>query len=270
MIKLKLTMTEFEKITSRDNQRLVDVRKIRDGKVTDRIFIEGRRLAAEALRSDILVSECFVAQGFGDRELADAIVERTNSIVELPERLFKTIADTDQPQGIVLIAQRPKTGPASFESESGALPVTLFLKEINNPSNLGAIMRTGEAAGVAGVIVSKRSADVYSPKALRSAMGSTFRMPVWENAELDEALKWARESNLMTTAADVSASVSYAEIDWKRPRLLIFGSEAHGLDGGELSKISDLIKIPMSNNVESLNLAVSAGIILFEAKRQNS
>lgn len=264
-------MNEFEKITSRDNQRLVDVRKIRDGKVADRIFIEGRRLAVEALRSDILISECFVAEGFGDRELVDAVAKRTNAVAEIPDRIFMTIADTDQPQGIILIAQRPRTGlgmVASRTSVHGSR-VTVFLKEINNPSNLGAIMRTAEAADVTGVIVSTRSADVYSPKALRAAMGSSFRLPVWENVEFDEVLQWAKEGNLITTAADVSAAASYTAIDWKTPRLLIFGSESHGLEDAELVKVAELIKIPMGNDVESLNIAVSAGIILFEAKRQN-
>lgn len=263
-------MSEFEKIISRDNQRLVDVRKVRDGKAADRIFIEGRRLVAEAIRSDISIVECYVAEGFGERELVNTVSGRTNSIFELPERIFKTIADTDQPQGIVIIARRPATGSEIISPQTSLLPVTLFLKEINNPSNLGAVMRTAEAAGVAGVVVSKRSADVYSPKALRAAMGSSFRLPVWEDADLDQVLNWAKENNLITTAADVSAAAQYAEIDWKTPRLLIFGSEAHGLQDDELSKISDLIKIPMENEVESLNLAVSAGIIIFEAKRQNS
>ena len=265
-------MNEIEKITSRDNQRLVMARKIRDGKVTERIFIEGRRLAVEALRSDISIDECFVAEGFKDVDLILGVAKRTSAIYEIPARIFKSIADTDQPQGIILIAQRPRTGADAIKSRTGVarLPVIAFLKEVNNPSNLGAIMRTAEAAGVSGAIVSTRSADVYSPKALRAAMGSSFRLPIWENADFDEVLKWAKEGNLVTTAADVSASKNYTQIDWKSSRLLIFGSEAHGLNDDELSKIDELIKIPMESNVESLNLAVSAGIMLFEAKRQNS
>ena len=264
-------MNEIEKITSRDNRRLVMARKIRDGEIADRIFIEGRRLAVEALRSEISIDECFVVEGFRDGELLAAVGKRTSVFAGLPERVFGSIADTDRPQGIILIAKRPKTGADAIKSRTGegGLPVTVFLKEINNPSNLGAIMRTAEAADIAGVIISTKSADIYSPKALRAAMGASFRLRVWENADFEEVLQWAKEAKLLTTAADVSAAENYTQVDWKMPRLLIFGSEAHGLSDAELKKIDELIKIPMENGVESLNLAVSAGIILFEAKRLN-
>ena len=144
------------------------------------------------------------------------------------------------------------------------------MKEINNPSNLGAILRTTEAAGVAGVIISTNSADAFAAKAVRASMGAAFRIPVWYNAEFYEVLNWAAANNLTVTACDVSAALSYTDIDWKLSRLLVFGSEAHGLDSDDLGKIQEKINIPMANQVESLNLSVSAGIILFEAKRQRA
>ena len=265
-------MKEIEKITSRDNPRLANVRKVRDGKVPERVFIEGRRLVEEALRSAITINECFVIEGHVDRDLLNAIGMRTTRIAEIAEKVFATITDTKQPQGIILIARRPKTSAEIIERSLGSavLPLVIFLHEINNPSNLGALMRTAEAAGGGGVIVSKRSADVYSPKALRAAMGSSFRLPVWENADFDEVLNWAKEGNLTATAADISATTSYTDIDWRTPRLLVFGSEAHGLGDEKLEKIVDKIYIPMESGVESLNLAVSAGIVLFEAKRSNT
>ncbi len=263
-------MVEIEKITSRDNRRLAAARKVRDGREPKHIFIEGRRLAAEALRSDIEIAECFVAEGFRDSELLTAIAGTTIAIAELPEKLFSTIADTKVPQGIILIAQRPKTGLSKIESSlsSSILPTVIFLSEINNPANLGAILRTAEAAGAAGVIVSRNSADAYSPKALRAAMGSSFRLPIHENGGLDEILQWARVAKLLPVAADTGADRDHTEFDWKIPTLLILGSEAHGLSERELKKIDETVRIPMENAVESLNLAVSAGIILFEARRQ--
>ena len=264
-------VNENEKIMSRDNRRLVNARKVRDGKAREQIFVEGRRLVEEALRSELVIDGCFVVDSFHDKELLEAIAKRTNQFAEIPEKLFASIADTQQPQGIILIAKRPKTDAETIGSNLGpdALPIVIFLNEINNPSNLGAIMRTAEAARVGGVIVSNGSADVFSPKALRAAMGSSFRLPIWENAGFDEVLLWAKERKLTATAADIAAANVYTQIDWKKPRLLIFGSEAHGLGDIELEKIDGKIRIPMGNTVESLNLAVSAGIILFEAKRQN-
>ncbi len=265
-------MTQIEKITSRDNSRLVAARKIRDGKEKQSIFIEGRRLVEEALRSRLVFEDCYISESFVGDELIADIARRTDSITELPDRIFSSIADTNSPQGIVLLAKRPESSGLDIESRlsSGALPVVVFLKEINNPSNLGAILRTAEATNIAGVIVSKNSADAYSPKAIRGSMGSCFRVPIWQGAVLGDVLAWARDRNLRVTASDVSAVRSYTDIDWKRPRLLIFGSEAHGLDGNDLADIDEKVLVPMSNDVESLNLAVSAGIILFEAKRQNS
>lgn len=264
-------MKEFDKITSRDNGRLVNVRKIRDGKDPASIFIEGRRLAEETLRSGLELDECFVSDAFEGEDLIDAIGELGATVFFVAERLFASISDTKTPQGIVLKAKRPTSGKNDLESRlsSIALPLVLFLKEINNPSNLGAVLRTAEAADIAGVIVSTNSTDVFSAKSIRASMGAVFRVPVWENVSFDEMTAWADEKNLTTTASDVSGDKSYTEIDWKTPRLLVVGSEAHGLDANELATVGDKILIPMENGVESLNLAVATGIILFEAKRQN-
>jgi RNA methyltransferase, TrmH family len=256
---------KIELITSRNNQRLVNARKVRDGRVADKMFIEGRRLVREALRSDITIEECFFSDEFDDDELRKAF---HGPVFELPTTLFRSIADTDTPQGIIIIAQRPNTSSITVDLTS-AVPLLIYLHEINNPSNLGAVIRTAEAAGVTGVIVSTDSADVFSPKALRAAMGSSFRVAMWQDAGFAEALRWAKKNDLISTAADVSGSLSYTAADWKKPRLLICGSEAHGLTEEQLEKVDESIRIPMENTVESLNVAVSAGVILFEAKRQN-
>ena len=99
-------------------------------------------------------------------------------------------------------------------------------------------------------------------------MGAAFNMPVWDKVTAEQAFDWAAGNGLFCTATAASAEVSYTEIDWTKPRLLIFGSEAGGLDGLELPRGRDEVCIPMAQGIESLNLAVSAGIILFEARRQ--
>lgn len=263
-------MSEIAKITSRDNRRLVNVRSVRDGRSNTQIFIEGRRLVIEALRSEIQINECFVADDFGDKKLLSEIRDAVDTVFEIPAKIFSSIADTEQTQGIVLLGERLSSGRPNVENalNSASVPLVVFLKEISNPSNLGAILRTAEAAGVAGVIVSKRSADPFAAKALRSAMGSGFRVPVWDNATFEEVLEWSTGMDLVATAADISAEISYTEIDWRLPRLLIFGSEAHGFSDEELGMIKQKLIIPMQNGVESLNLAVSAAVLMFEAQRQ--
>jgi TrmH family RNA methyltransferase len=268
-------MSKTEKITSRDNKKLKDARKTRDRKIPSKVFIEGSRLAEEALRSSLKVVEVFVTKKFEKSErgkvLRAALEAKNAEIHELSDDLFETIADTSHPQGVALICERPKAEKSDLESrihlDASGLPLVVFLKGTNNPSNLGAILRTAEAAGAAGIIVSRDSADVFSPKALRAAMGSSLRMPLWTGASFDEVMLWAAERRMRTTAADVHGELSYLEVDWKKPRLLIFGSEATGLDERELHSLDEIISIPMKNDVESLNLAVSFGVVLFEGLR---
>ncbi len=127
-----------------------------------------------------------------------------------------------------------------------------MLHEINNPNNLGAILRTCEAVGVSNVIISKNSTDVFSPKALRSAMGASFRINFWTDAEFEKVLDWAKENNLTTVCADINSEKNLWEIDWKKPRLIIFGSEAHGLSETERKQIDEGLKIPMENRMSKV------------------
>lgn len=265
----------MKNITSRDNQKLKFVRKVRDGKVRNQIFIEGLRLAVEALKSHINITEAFFTEDFAVSQKTSQLFENISSqipIYTVSEKLFKTISDTKNPQGIVLIGEKPMFEKASFfqfTKQKENLPLIILLHKINNPSNLGAIFRTAEAVGVGGIITTENSADVYSPQALRASMGSVLRIPIWENVDFEEVLQWAKTKNLVTTCADINSEKNYTEIDWKKSRLLIFGSEAHGLSSEERKKVEEDLFIPMENNVESLNLAVACGVILFEAKRQN-
>lgn len=255
------------KITSRDNPKLKLARKVRDGREKNLIFVEGWRLANEAFRSDINITEIFLSENFNRKLVSFGSLIFT----EVSQKVFGSIADTKNSQGIILLAERPKTDQTNFEirtkQKNARLPMFVFLNQVNNPANLGAILRSAEAVDVRGVIISKNSADVFAPKAIRASMGASFRLNLWTNAGFEEVLDWARKRKLKTTAADICARQSYTEIDWRKPRLLIFGSEAHGLDEKELALIDEKFVIPMENQVESLNLAVSCGIVLFEAKR---
>lgn len=260
-------MKDFERITARDNRRLVDARKVRDGKVAGEIFIEGKRLAAEALRSPLAINACFVSDRFDDDRMIEKIRDRNALIATLSEKLFRSVADTDTPQGIILIAKRPS--PPKVAVDKSRLPVTLYLSEVKNPSNLGAVLRSAEAAGVANVLISNNSADPFSPKALRASMGSAFRLRITTGCDLEKVVQLASQNDLRTTGAAAEGKISYADIDWTTPRVLVLGSEAHGLSDEQKKALDELICVPMVNGVESLNLAVSAGVILFEAKRQN-
>lgn len=266
-------MKPIRKIISRDNEQVKLARRVREGREKNKIFLEGVRLADEAARSRTRCESVFVSTEFLDQLPAEDIAAwlRPLNIFEVPDAVIQSLADTKNGQGIIAIAERPETGAHRIERVAVAsTPVAVFLFEINNPSNLGAVIRSAEAAGVAGVIVSNDSADVFSPKALRAAMGSSLRLPIWTGATFDEAVEWARANKLRSVAADVKGTRSYADVDWQIPRLLVMGSEAHGLDERDLERIDELIVVPIEKEVESLNLAVAAGVIIFEARRQSS
>lgn len=261
------------KITSRDNQKLKYARRVRDGFVKDLIFIEGARLAEEVSRSGLKISDVFFTAEFAQTERGQSFLQNaeTSNLAEVAESVFASIADTKHSPGIVVICEKPATGESLIEKNlegEHKFPLVVLLHQISNPSNLGAILRTCEAVNVAGAILTKNSADAFSPKALRGAMGASFRLPLWRDADFFAALNWAKRKNLVSMCADVNAEKSYLEVDWTQPRLLIFGSEAHGLNEAEREPIDESLIVPMENNVESLNLAVSCGVILFEAKRQ--
>lgn len=263
------------KIDSRDNQKIKQARKTRDGAAENLIFAEGLRLCEEVLRSGSAVEQVFVREDFAENarggKFLRAISAATDQIFAVSKTVFDSITDTKNSQGVIVIARKPETGRHKIEaglSKPGKTPLVVLLHRVGNPSNLGAILRTAEAADASGVILTPDSADAFSPKALRGAMGAALRLPVWTGADFFDVLDWARRNALMSVAADVRAEKSYLEIDWSAPRLLIFGSEAHGLSERETAGADETFKIPMANGVESLNLAVSAGIILFEATRR--
>ena len=179
------------KITSRDNKRLKTARKVRDGHFkNEAIFIEGLRLAKEALNSNLELSDIFISESFLANKQNSAFLKRVESFDRqtsvLSDKLFTTITDTKSSQGIILTAKKPQNGRDKIESNlvenDSKNSRILLLHKINNPSNLGAILRTAEAAGVLGVITTKSSAKIFAPKSLRGAMGASFRIPVWENA----------------------------------------------------------------------------------------
>lgn len=246
---------------------------MRDGSVKDNIFVEGLRLAEEILRSNLKVSDFFYSRSFAQNERHKAFLQKTENYprAEVSDKIFDSISGTKTSQGIILIGEKPETGKKVVEAnlqKNIQTPLLILLHQINNPANLGAVLRTAEAVDALGIITTKNSADLFSPKALRGAMGASLRLSIWENADFSEVLDWAKEKKIVSTCADVGAEKSYTHIDWKAPRLMIFGSEAHGLIAEEKIQADESLIIPMSNEVESLNLAVACGIILFEAKRQ--
>lgn len=260
-------------ITSRDNSLLRHARVVRDGKDGELIFVEGLRLSEEALRSGVTIEAVIYSNEIAQKDRAAALLDELNEVCnqtgEVSESLLATVSYTKTPQGIILLARRPPSGPELLETNQR--PQLLVLMEaINNPVNVGAILRSAEAAGATGIIATANTSDPFSPKALRGAMGSAFRMPIWSGASYTEALAWCVRKGVKTVSADVGATVLHTEIDWKLARALIVGPESTGLSREQLRMTDESVKIPMQGNVESLNVGVAAAVLLYEAARQRS
>lgn len=258
-------------ITSRDNDTIKHARAVRDGKIRSSIFIEGVRLCEEAVHARLNVVEVLVNEkDLGEERINNLTNEFDGIISVVSERVFELLSETKSSQGLIIIAERP---PYNHEVLSKTLPknpLVVMLHRTNNPANAGAIVRVAEAAGVDGLIATKGSTYLFAPKALRGSMGSSFRLPIWSGVSFDEALAWCKNRDIKTVCADVKAEISFRDFNWSKPLALIFGEEGSGLAEDEITKADYSIKIPMKHEVESLNVAVAAGILLYEAARQRA
>lgn len=259
-------------ITSRDNSLLRHARAVRDGKNQESIFIEGLRLAEEALKSRLDVEAVIYSERLAKKDRAAKLIRDLESVAgkvaSVSEKLLESISYTKTPQGIVVLAARPTITEKEFNARQPATPLLVILHGLNNPVNVGAILRTAEAAGVTGVITTANTADPFSAKALRGAMGSTFRLPILIGGKYESVIDSCRKQSIQTICADVDAERIYTEIDWRRPTALIVGSESTGLSLDEIKAADAAVRIPMKGSTESLNVAVAAGIFLYEATRQ--
>jgi TrmH family RNA methyltransferase len=258
-------------ISSRDNEKIKHARAVRDGKVRSQIFIEGIRLSQEAINAKLNVAEVFVNENdLHDERISQLTDEHKEKIIVVSERVFESLSETKSSQGLVLIATRPPYNHEVLSKLPTQNPLIVILHRTNNPANAGAIVRVAEAAGVDGLISTKGSTYLFSPKALRGAMGSTFRLPIWSNVSFDEAIAWCRNRKITTVCADAKAETTINEFDWNKPVAIILGEEGSGLTEDEIAKTDVSIKIPMKAPVESLNVAVAAGIILYQATGQRN
>ena len=264
----------IHKITSRDNSLLRQARAVRDGKIDELIFVEGLRLCEEAQRSNLEIEAVIVSEELMRKERAAQAIAELSGVskrtASVSEKLLESISYTKTPQGIVVLARRPDSSEARLAASLTATPLLVVLHQINNPVNVGAILRTAEAAGATGVIATRNTSDPFSPKSLRGAMGSAFRLPIWTGPAYEEIVPWCRERNIATVCSDAEADTDYTDLDWTKGTALFVGPESTGFTAEELMNADQKVKIPMKGLAESLNVSVAAGILLFEAARQRA
>lgn len=229
------------------------------------LVLEGVRLVGDALASGAIPHLVLYAPDQLQRTVEGAallaqLTGRPNCFAASPAAIAAA-ADTRQPQGIVAAFPWPELAPRPG--------LRLVLDAVQDPGNVGTLLRSAEAAGVGLVLCTRGTADVSSPKVLRAAMGAHFNLPI--RADLAWATIGAElDACPLVYAADATATMPYYAADWKQPAALIIGSEAHGVSAEGLSYATHRISIPMLGRAESLNAAVAGSIILFEALRQRS
>ncbi|HEY2017563.1 MAG TPA: RNA methyltransferase [Bryobacteraceae bacterium] len=266
-------MNKAGTITSAANPLLKDVRRaIARGGLTEQgwCVAETFHLLDEALRSPSEVHAVLASESA--RTLAEARLERKPGIdlLVLPDALFQRLAATETSQGVIALVKPPLWNMAQLFGGGRALVVVL--DSLQDPGNAGTIIRTCEAFGATGALFLKGTASPYNPKTLRAAAGSLFRVPFLHGVEASLALSALRENHLDLYAAvpprPGAAVPALSEIDLRKPCALAIGSEAHGV-GVVLREVAREVSIPTSG-VESLNAAVAAGILLYEAQRQRT
>ncbi len=231
---------------------------------------EGIRIFLDTPKEDILgvyVSES-LAQKLS-REPLPELEEKLNAhrAVVLSDAVFAKASDTDTPQGVLCLTKRPSWKTEDFFA-SGKSPLLLVLENLQDPGNLGTIFRTAEAAGVSGILLSKGTADVTSPKAVRATMSAIFRVKFCYTEDLGAELAAWKKRGIRLYAAHLDESIPYDAPDYRGGSAFLIGNEGNGLTDETTALADQKIRIPMEGKIESLNAAMSAGILLYEAYRQ--
>jgi TrmH family RNA methyltransferase len=254
-------------VQSRQNSRVKELRAcLSSGAVSDagRVGIEGEHLLREAVRSRVEIATVFFrsgSQGLLARIELDAKVE----VIELPEEIFSSAVTTESPQGLAALVV-----PKSFSLEdalSGDPTLTVIAAGLQDPGNLGTLIRSAEAFGASGLVALPGTVSQWNAKAMRASSGSVFRLPVVA-AGVDEVFSRLRSLRVRTLAAVAEQSVSATVSPLSGPVALLIGNEGRGLSAELLARADGRITIPCPGPVESLNAAIAGGILLYEASRQ--
>lgn len=230
--------------------------------------VEGLRLYLEVPKEALVktyVSAVFFSGA--DVSLKRQVEASDYELVE--DEVFKRISDTMTPQGILAVVKKKELFIKDMlEAQSQDRKLFLMLEDIQDPGNLGTIIRTAEGAGVSGVIMSDKTVDIYNPKVVRSTMGSIFRVPFIYVDNLADVADNLKKSGIKLYAAHLKGSRNYFEMDYSKSSAFLIGNEGNGLSDALAEKADALIKIPMFGQIESLNAASAATILMYEALRQ--
>ena len=283
-----------KRIDSASNPRIAAaVKAIASGEM---MLLDGGRMIEEALDADVRVEEIFLQenpeQEEGEREEEDFLRrvrgEGNARVTEVSARVLRKLSDLPSTRGVVALAPPPHRAlgsltPSKKTPSSNITRVTakhapngssaesslfLLLDDVQDPANVGAILRSGEAFGVAAALLTPGCAWPFSPRALRASAGSAFRLPVCAPVTADEAVAWARRHGIALAGAEAHGGDAPESLAALRPLALVIGSEGHGISPEIASALDRRVTLPLSGRVESLNAAVAAGVLLHVLTRR--
>lgn len=240
-------------ITSKANSVVKNAKKLHQKKYRKSAYlIEGWHLFEEAVQAGVTIEKIFALESYRDQLAAFP------QTVWVSEEILRDLADTQTPQGIVAVIQKEEVDLPDLHQGK-----YLFLEDVQDPGNVGTMIRTADAAGFTGVIVSDKSADIYSLKTLRSMQGSHFHLPIYR-LPVATFVEEAKKSNLPLLATTLSReSKDYRELSSLENFVLVMGNEGQGISSVMAESADQLVHISMKGRAESLNVAVAAGILMF-------
>ena len=240
-------------ITSKANSVVKNAKKLHQKKYRKSAYlIEGWHLFEEAVQAGVMIEKIFALESYREQ------LASFPQTVWVSEDILLDLADSQTPQGIVAVVQKEEVEQTDFSQGK-----FLFLEDVQDPGNVGTIIRTADAAGFTGVIVSEKSADIYSLKTLRSMQGSHFHLPIYRMSS-QALLKETKEAGIPVLATTLSKdSVDYRELPPIENFVLVMGNEGQGISPLMAESADQLVHISMKGKAESLNVAVAAGILIF-------
>jgi TrmH family RNA methyltransferase len=265
-------MSEPLRITSRQNQRIKDAVRLRTGRErqrSGRMIIDGGREIVRALSADVHCLEAFVREGAEvssiGRNAIDLLREKRVEVFDVTADVFAKLAYGDRDDGVVVVAETPRRG--FHDLRLPPAPIIAVLEGIEKPGNLGALMRSADAAGVHAIIVADGRTDLYNPNTIRASLGTVFRDNVCE-ATTAETIDWLRGQGIAVVAARPDAEMVYHDFDMRDGAALVLGSEAQGLSDAWRGVGITPVKLPMLGMADSLNVSTTAAVLFYEALRQ--
>lgn len=261
----------MEKITSPQNTRIKNIAKLsakaKERKLQQLFLIEGARELTLALTADYKIDSVFVCPTLFEKTDYPGVLDEVaeSKLFEVDEQIFRKIAYRETSDGVLALAI-PKKNKLEELNLKGS-PFVIVLEAVEKPGNLGAILRTADAAKADAVIICDPATDLYNPNTIRSSVGCAFTVPV-AICTSEDALSFLKEKSIKIFAAELQASEWYHEADFTKGSAIIMGTEADGLTDFWLQNADVRIKIPMRGEIDSLNVSVSTAVITFEAMRQ--